>query len=313
MPWLEQALALARAEDFAAAQALGVHSIGVVRWMRGDLEAADRLLAESIEAFRALEGSTERIPSPLNIAEIRTARPGSRPGLQHVFEDTLKPFVEVSCEAATSYALANQASNARARGDTARAAALLDESAARFEGAGDDVGLATVLVRRAYAAFVAEDLDGAREQLEAALDLRTRLRDRRGRGLVVSGLGMVETVAGDLEAADRHLAEARDIFRRAGDRWGLASSLWRTADLDVARGDLDGADAALHEAFAVLAETKRERWIANTLAGLAEVALLRGDLGQAETYFAEARDRYASRDDAVGTASIEERLAHIAK
>src|SRR4029079_11651762 len=140
MPWVEQALALARAEDFAAAQALGVHSIGVVRWMRGDLDAADRLLAESVEAFRALEGSTERIPSPLNIAEIRTARPGSRPGLQHVFEDTLKPFVEVSCEAATSYALANQASNARARGETARAAALLDESAARFEVAGDDAG-----------------------------------------------------------------------------------------------------------------------------------------------------------------------------
>ena len=121
IPALEQALALARSEKFAPAEALGIHSLGVVHWMRGDLASADRLLAESVEAFRALEQSSETVPSPLNIAEIRTSLPGSRPGLQHVFEDTLKPFIEISCEAATSYALANLAGNARARGDTAEA------------------------------------------------------------------------------------------------------------------------------------------------------------------------------------------------
>src|SRR4029077_9900053 len=116
-------------------------------------------------------------PSPLNIAEIRTSLPGSRPGLQHVFEDTLKPFIEISCEAATSYALANLAGNARARGDTAEASILLEESADRFAAAGGDTGLATVSVRRAYAAFLANDLTTARELLEVALDLRTTLGD----------------------------------------------------------------------------------------------------------------------------------------
>ena len=313
IPSLERAIALARSENLAPAEALGIHSLGVVHWMRGDLATADQFLAESVEAFRALERSSETVPSPLNIAEIRTSLPGSRPGLQHVFEDTLKPFVEISCEAATSYALANLAGNARATGDTERAAALLEESAARFAAAGDDTGLATVSVRRAYAAFVANDLSTAREQLEFALDLRTALGDRRGRGLVISGLGMVATVEGDYDTAERHLASARDIFRRAGDRWGLASSLWRTADLAVARNDLDGAEAALQEAFAVLGETQRERWIANTLAGLAEVALLRGDVDEASAYFVEARDRYAARDDDLGAAHIEERLAQLAK
>ena len=313
IPALEQGLALARSEKFAPAEALGIHSLGVVRWMRGDLANADRLLAESVEAFRALEASSETVPSPLNIAEIRTSLPGSRPGLQHVFEDTLKPFVEISCEAATSYALANLAGNARARGYTAEASALLEESADRFAAAGDDTGLATVSVRRAYAAFLANDLTTARKQLEVALDLRTTLGDRRGRGLVISGLGMVATVAGDYDTAERHLASARDIFRRAGDRWGLASSLWWTADLAVARNDLESAEAALQEAFAVLGETQRERWIANTLSGLAEVALLRGDVDQASFYFMDARNRYAARDDALGTAHIDERLAQLAK
>jgi hypothetical protein len=44
--------------------------------MRGDLEGADRLLAESVEAFRASSGRRDD-PSPLNIAEIRTNPFGS--------------------------------------------------------------------------------------------------------------------------------------------------------------------------------------------------------------------------------------------
>ena len=313
VPWLERALAFARAEGFAAAASLGVHALGVTHWMLGDLADADLLLEESIAGFRALEDSAETIPSPLNIAEIRTDRLERRPGVQLLFEDTLQPFVEVSCETAVSYALANQAGVARELGDLSRAHALLDESRARFESAEDEAGLATVLVRGAYVSFVDGDLEAARRQLQGALELRTRLRERRGRGLALSGLGLVETAAGDHDAAEQYLAEARDIFRRAGDRWGIASTLWRTADLAIAHDELDEAEAALEEAHAVLRETQRERWIANTLTGLAEVAVLRGDLERAVVLLADARDRYAARDDALGVASVDQRLAQIAK
>ncbi len=313
LPWLERALAFARAEGFAALASLGVHSLGVAHWMLGGLADADRLLDESIAGFRALEDSAETIPSPLNIAEIRTDRLERRPGVQLLFGDTLQPFVEVSCETAVSYALANQAGVARGLGDLSRAHALLDESRARFEAAEDDVGLATVLVRAAYISFVEGDLDAARRELQGALDLRTRLRDRRGRGLALSGLGLIETAAGEYDAAERHLAEARDIFRRAGDRWGIASTLWRTADLAIARDELDDAEAALEEAHAVVRVTQRERWIANTLAGLAEVAVLRGDVERAAALLADARGRYAVRDDALGVASVDQRLAQLAK
>jgi predicted ATPase len=313
LPWLERALAFARAEGYAAAAALGVHSLAVAHWMLGGFATADRLLDDSIADFRALENSSETIPSPLNIAEIRTDRLERGPGVQLLFEDTLQPFVEVSCETAVSYALANQADVARGLGDLSRAHALLDESRARFEAAEDDVGLATVLVRGAYISFVEGDLEAARRQLQGALELRTRLGDRRGRGLALSGLGLIETTTGEHDAAEQYLAEARDIFRRAGDRWGIASTLWRTADLAIARNELDDAQAALEEAHAVVRETQRERWIANTLTGLAEVATLRGDVEGAAVHLADARDRYAARDDALGVASVDERLAQLAK
>ena len=311
--WLERALALARSEGFDAAEAIGVHSLGVAQWILGDLAAAESLVAQSIALFRAREDTSDTIPSPLNIAEVRMIDPGGRPGLRHIFEDSLHPLLEISCRAAVSYALANQAGIARVCGDLDRARALLDESTARFEVARDDAGLATVLVRRAYISLSEGDLGVAHSQLEHALELRTRLGDRRGRGLVLSGLGLVAITAGDHSDADRLLSEARDIFRRAGDRWGLASTLWRIADLAVERGRLDEAEAALQEARTVLAATQRERWIASTIAGLAEVSSLRGDSERAVELLTDARTRYAAGDDAVGLANIDERLASAAK
>jgi predicted ATPase len=307
VPWFEQALALARAEGFAAAEALGVHSLGVAAWMVADFTRADELLAESVERFRAADGSGDTVSSPLSVAEIRV----EGVGVDLVFEDTLQPFHVVSCPVAAGYALVNLASIAHARRELDRAHELLDESAAEFALERDDAGLATVHVRRAYVLLAEEDTEAAREQLETALDLRGRLHDRRGRGLVLSGLGLVETVAGDYDAADRFVSEARELFRRAGDRWGLASTLWRAADLALARGDADAAEAALDEAYAVLGETGRERWIANTVAGLAEVALRRGDQERARVLLDEANARYAARDDVLGLASVADRLERL--
>ena len=289
-PWLERALELAQRQGFAAAEAICVHSLGIVHWIQGDLMLAEAHMARSIELFDRLPDSPERIPSPVNIVEIRASQPGTRPGLRVVFEDSLQPFIEVTRDAAVGYAFANRASIARARGDVDRARELLDESAARFAMSSDETGQAAVLVRRAYLEFADHALSAARALLRDALDVRRSRGDRRGVGLALAGLGFIETSAGEYRSAERYLAEACDIFRRAGDRWGLASTLWRAADLAFARERLDEAESALEEARWVLEATGRDRWIANTLAGLADVALLRGD-DRAHALLREARER----------------------
>lgn len=311
MPRLEQALELARCQRFRPEEAISVYSVGVASWILGHQARAERLVSESADLFSVLTGSSELIISPVNMAEIRMSPQGGAPGLRMIFEDTLQPFFEISCDAALGYVLANQAGLVSARGDLARAHALLEESGSRFETLGDDRGRAAVLVRRAYLLFAGGDLTAARRQLVQALELRRDQSDRRGVGLILAGLGLVDTTAGDYSSAERHLAEARELFRRAGDRWGLASTLWRVADLAFARERLDEAEAALEEARTVLATTGRERWIANTLAGLAEVAVLRGDLQRADALLADARDRYAARHDTSGVADVEQRLREL--
>jgi predicted ATPase len=308
MQRLETGLELARSEGFAPEEAIGVYSLGVAHWIFADATRAEDCVRESVQLFAALAGSSELIISPINIAEVRTSAAGIWPGLRIVFEDTLQPFLEISCDAALGYVLANRAGLVSARGDLALARELLRESAWRFEELGDERGRAAVLVRRAYLELAEGDISAARMGLRDALALRREQRDRRGVGLVLTGLGLIDTIAGEHASAARHLDEAREMFRRAGDRWGLAAALWRTADLALARGSLDDAEAALREARTVLVPTGRERWIATTLAGLAEVALLRGDPQRACALFTDARDRYAARDDALGVAEVEKRL-----
>ena len=302
----EQALDLARREGFAGAAALGVYSLGVARWRLGDLEGVEHLVAESIDEFERLGDSTELIPTPVSVVDMR--RDASALGPRRVFEDTLQPFVEVPCKTAVGYVLANQAQIARERGHPDRSRKLLDESIALFRREGDRRGESDALIRKAHLELATGDLDTARTSFDHALDLRQRLRDRRGIGMALSGLGLVDAASGDYERAEQLLAEARDLFRRAGDRWGLTGVLWNSADLAVTRGDLDAAVEALEEALAVQREAGRGLWIAQTLTHLAEVALAQDEPERARTLLLEARDLYAAKGDAVELAEVESRL-----
>jgi len=310
---LEEARELAGEKGLAASRAVSVYSLGVALWTVGDLAGAEALLIESAASFRLFAGSSERILSLLNIAEMRSSDPSGQPGLRIVFEETLQPFVEISCDTAIAYVLANQATIARVREEWGRARELLEEAGERFARTEDSRGEADVLIRRAYLELAEGAPDRARACLEQALRLRRAMRDRRGVGMALLAVGVVETVSGDYPRAEQPLAEARELFRRAGDRWGLVSSLWRTADLAIVCDHLDEAEAALQEARAVVGETERQGWIAVTVATLAEVARLRGETERALSLFEQAREHYLVGELQAGVAAMQERMQSVAK
>jgi len=283
----ERARRFAHREGFAGAEALSIYSIGVARWLLGDPTGAEELLTESLAALRSA-GTEEPLTSPLNIAEVRPGDSVAPLRLRIVFEETLQPFYEISCEAAIGYVLANQATIARLQGEPDRAGRLLDEAARHFARIGDTRGQAAVFVRRGHLELALASADAARQAFEEALRMRRAMADRRGVGIALSGLALAGIISGDHDLAAQQLVEARELFRRAGDRWGLVSALWRTADLAVARGDLDEAQAALDDAGTAAGETERASWIAVTVAMQAEVARLRGEHERADVLAEEA-------------------------
>jgi predicted ATPase len=307
VPWFEQAIEIARREGLAAAEALCICCLGAAHcWGRHsaeDLVRAEELVAESVERLDALAGASERIPSPLNVGEIRAMTvAGLTPRI--VFEDTAQHFIEVSVAQAAAHAVINLAAIARMRGELTLAGHLLEEARARFRRLNDERGEADVAVRLAYVRLAEGSSQAARSSLERALELRARRSDRRGVGMALSGLGLVDVMGGEYERAERQLADAREVFRRAGDRWGLAATLWNTADLEIARADLEAAEASLSEAVAVSSKAGSVRWSAQATVRLGECSLLRGNAGRAAELLAEGRDRYASVHDEVGASDV---------
>ena len=120
-PGSSTALELARREGFAAAEAIGVYTLGVMRWVVGDLDGAEALLRRASRA----SGAGDRARGAASVADQHrrhaVERPLRRPGLRVVFEETLQPFADISCDAAVGYVLANLAGIARSRGDPASA------------------------------------------------------------------------------------------------------------------------------------------------------------------------------------------------
>jgi len=306
--YLERALVIARSDGPPGAEPLGVYTRGVAHWLLGEPDRAEECLAESLELFRSLASGPVLIPSPINIEDLQWAGIPGVLGPRIVFEDTLQPLVEISGPAAVGQVLINQSGIARARGELSRARVLIDEAEAMFDDSAEDRALAAaVLVRRTYLELAESAHAQARTAIDRALEIRRELNDRRGIGMALVGLGLVDLSAGDLDGAGRSLEAASGLFRRAGDRWGLASALWRTADLELVRGRFDEAEAALDDARAVLGETRRVRWLAHTAFNRAEVAVARGDLELARARFAEARELYTASGDRGGLAAVDER------
>ena len=210
MPWLERALELARREGFAAEEAVCVYSLGVAQWILGDPSRAEELVAESLRALPRARRLT-RADHLAGQHRGHARRAGPMGGRASGSSSRRRCSRSSSCRATPRSATSSQTrrgSRAPAATST-RARELLAESASRFEAAADEPGRAAVLVRRAYLELAEDALPAARAALEEALELRRRQRDRRGTGLALAGLGLIDTTAGDYDSAERQLAEAR--------------------------------------------------------------------------------------------------------
>jgi DNA-binding CsgD family transcriptional regulator len=121
----------------------------------------------------------------------------------------------------------------------------------------DALGL---LERSAFAATVLGsayrylgDRDAAGRCFQAALDLRTKLDDRRGLSVAMNNLALMALDEGDLSLARENLEQSLVIKRQLGDQNSLALGLANLSDVLIRSGELDAARRALDEA-AELAE-----------------------------------------------------------
>ncbi|HET9614105.1 MAG TPA: tetratricopeptide repeat protein, partial [Candidatus Limnocylindrales bacterium] len=102
---------------------------------------------------------------------------------------------------------------------------------------GDRQRVAVVRHNLALVLFDAGDLEGARGELEAALEIARGLGDRLETANALSDLGFVETTAGNVERAAALQAEAMSVAARIGAKGIVAQAIDGAAGILAFHGD----------------------------------------------------------------------------
>jgi predicted ATPase/DNA-binding SARP family transcriptional activator len=197
------------------------------------------------------------------------------------------------------------------QGDTARAAALLQESLDLYRGLGDEEGIARATAELGGVAIAEQDLDRAAALYAEAVPL---FRSQGKLSRLAASLGNLGTIAhmrGDLATAVDYYEEAIGASREAGDEDGAAVNLHNLGRSELARGRPEEGLAALRESLAIGRRLGYREVIAYCLGGLAELAMIEDDatraatlLGASNRLFAEI-GAYPSPDEA----ATQERVA----
>ena len=130
----------------------------------------------------------------------------------------------------------------------ARVVAVIKESLAEYERAGDEAGMTDALAGLGHVAILVGDFPLADDSLHRGLALARRI-DIRPQILVevLVPLGLLAHLRRQYALAGAYLDEALDVARRAGDAWGTAFALEHLGRLALSEGDVERAQATLSE------------------------------------------------------------------
>jgi predicted ATPase/DNA-binding CsgD family transcriptional regulator len=180
-------------------------------------------------------------------------------------------------------------SDAQLRESVALFTALLSDSLALFEAAGDDWGRASVLLAIGFAAKMAGDYHQAVSAGEQSQALFEQLGDLRGMVRALEHLGQVADWYGQFQrAADLHEA-AIGHFRRLRDWDGYATASWTLAHALDSLGHYERAMAAVGESIALLRSIGHLNGVPWFLSDQAAIAYAYGEYEEAAALLEESR------------------------
>jgi tetratricopeptide (TPR) repeat protein len=179
------------------------------------------------------------------------------------------------------------------RGRVEESVAPIDEAIVLYERQEDTLRLGRVIVMRAAAANVLDDVDRALELQQRAVALLREGGDTVGLGRALVGLATSSSNQGHEDAAEQHLEEAHALFRAAGDREFEGFTLMVLADKALLRGADDLGRERLLGALDLATEADDLETVACILLIAAELVRRRGLLEESARLLGSARAIFA--------------------
>jgi len=153
----------------------------------------------------------------------------------------------------------------------------LQRAVAACRQAGDQAGLAELLVREAIIRKGKHDVEGARALLGESLAISERVGLEEARTQALMEEADILQLCGDLLQARVGFARCLETYRAAGDRWGMVVCLRSLGLIAGAQGDDLRSEALFHEALSLETPEAQPWGVTNSLYDLGCARLHRGD------------------------------------
>ncbi|MFC0681063.1 DUF4062 domain-containing protein [Lysobacter korlensis] len=159
----------------------------------------------------------------------------------------------------------------------------LTQSASLFRREGDKVGEGFATVSRGLAKLTSlpPDLAGAREDVEASLELFRSVGEGWGEVLALVTLGRVDLMEGKTDDALEHLEGSLHLSRERQDGFSTTVAQHHLGWAYIARGMIDEAERELEDSLEYTTRVRHHEGSAYALEGLLGVAAARGDIERA--------------------------------
>ncbi len=132
--------------------------------------------------------------------------------------------------------------------------------------------------------------DDARENYEAAAQLRREIGDARGTATSLNNLARLEMMAGNFEAAREDLERAKQVSIELGDRAGLAAFINTIGSLEEELGDYASALEQYRAALKIREELGDRRALTESYNNVGFAYYTLGELDNARIYWERALD-----------------------
>ena len=161
---------------------------------------------------------------------------------------------------------------------------------------------ARFLISRARGRAGLRQMDGARSDTDAVLEIAHATHDTALRAKALTVRGEVDQRDGAYEASALTLSEAVRLWKELGDRTGEAEALRLWGFTSMYQGNNEAAEQAITEALEISRELDDRRGEAWALQNLAWAAFSRGDIDLAEERLLASAQRFEEIGDFAGRA-----------
>lgn len=240
-----------RGDDLGEATAL--HSLGRIRRMTGEYQAAATAHQRALELYRGIDHRLGQANALDGLGRIRLLTADFR-GAAEVFERALDLFHEVGDQLGQAGALNGLGRVRRLTGNYRPAADAHQRALGLCRDAGDRIGEATALNDLGRALCDLGDLYSATKDQTQALQLYQEAGHRLGQANALNDLGRIRYQLADYAEATRSHDRALQLYREMGHRLGQANALTGLGRARSRAGEHASAAEALERALRLFRE-----------------------------------------------------------